>query len=168
MAKTSSMTVIDPELANAPVLSKWQAEFNRAVADLGKFWSDGNAINIDVSWLLSHQHKNIEALTAASECAFEGVRAIAKRQAEFVHEAAEALSNVTKELISVSSPEDKFAKQTGAAKEAFETGITNVSELAKLVQQSRTETFDVICKRVIESFEEVKAAFEPKPAKKAA
>ena len=70
MAKTSSMTVIDPELANAPVLSKWQAEFNRAVADLGKFWSDGNAINIDVSWLLSHQHKNIEALTAASECAF--------------------------------------------------------------------------------------------------
>jgi len=37
---------------------------------------------------------------------------------------------VTKELISVSSPEDKFAKQTGATKEAFETGITNVSELA--------------------------------------
>jgi len=26
----------------------------------------------------------------------------------------------------------------------------------------------VICKRVIENFEEVKAAFEPKPAKKAA
>jgi len=51
---------------------------------------------------------------------------------------------LTKELISVSSPEDKFAKQAGAAKEAFETGITNFSELAQMFQQSRTETFDAI------------------------
>src|SRR5262249_10349539 len=135
--------------------------------DLGKFWSNGKATNIDVSWLLSCQHKNVEALTAANECAFEGARAIAKKQAEFAREAAQALSKVTKELISVSNPEDKFAKQAGAAKEAFETGVSNVSELAKLVQQFRTETFEVICKRVIESFDEVKVAFEPKPAKKA-
>jgi phasin family protein len=168
MAKTSSTTFFDPELVNTPVLNQWQAEFNRAVADLGKFWSNGSTNNIDVSWLLSCQQKNIEALTAANECAFEGARAIAKRQTEFAREAAEVLSKVTKELISVGNPEDKFAKQAGAAKEAFETSITNVTELAKLVQQSRTETFDVICKRVIESFEEVKAAFEPKPAKKAA
>jgi len=78
------------------------------------------------------------------------------------------LSKLTKELISVSSPEDKFAKQAGAAKEAFETGITNFSELAQVFQQSRTETFDAICKRVIESFEEVEAAVEPELAKKAA
>ena len=168
MAKTSSTTFFDPDPVKTPTLSEWHAEFNRAVADLGKFWSNGKATDIDLSWLLSCQQKNIEALTAANECAFEGARAIAKRQAEFVREAAEALSKVTKELISDSSADDKFAKQAGAAKEAFETGITNVTELAKLVQQSRTETFDVICKRVIESFEEVKAAFEPKPAKKAA
>ena len=75
---------------------------------------------------------------------------------------------MTKELVSVGSPEDKLAKQAGAAKEAFETAVTNISELAKLVQQSRTEAFEVIRKRVIESLDEVKAAFEPKPAKKAA
>ena len=168
MAKTSSTTFFDPDLVKTPTLSEWHAEFNRAVADLGKFWSNGKATDIDLSWLLSCQQKNIEALTAANECAFEGARAIAKRQAEFVREAAEALSKVTKELISVGNPEDKFAKQAGAAKEAFETAITNVGELAELVQRSRTETFDVIYKRVIESFDEVKAAFEPKPAKKAA
>ena len=168
MAKTSSTTFFDPDLVKTPTLSEWHAEFNRAVVDLGKFWSNGSTNNIDVSWLLSCQQKNIEALTVANTCAFEGARAIAKRQAEFAREAAEALSKVTKELISDSSADDKFAKQAGAAKEAFETGITNVTELAKLVQQSRAETFDVICKRVIESFEEVKAAFEPKPAKKAA
>ena len=168
MAKTSSTTVFDPEFVNTPDLTQWQAEFNRAVADLGKFWSNGKAAAIDVSWLLSYQQKNIEALTAANQRVFEGARAIAKRQAQFAHEAAEELSMVTRELISAGSPEDKFAKQAGAAKEAFEIAITNVSELAKLVQQSRTETFEVIRKRVIESFDEVKAAFEPKLAKKAA
>src|SRR6516164_7904359 len=119
MAKTSSTTFFDPELVNAPVLNQWHAEFNRAVADLSRFWSNGKATDIDLSWLLSYQHKNIEALTVANEC-------------------------------------------------SFETAITNVGELAELVRRSRTETFDVIYKRVIESFEEVKAAFEPKPAKKAA
>ena len=168
MAKTSSTTSFDPELTNTPDLTQWQAEFNRAVADLGKFWSNGGATDIAVSWLLSYQHKNIEALTAANQRAFEGVQAIAKQQAEFAREAAEERSKVTKELVSVGSHEDKLAKQAGAAKEAFETAVTNISELAKLVQQSRTETFEVIRKRVIESLDEVKAAFEPKPAKKAA
>jgi phasin family protein len=168
MAKTSSTTFFDPESVKTPDLTQWQAEFNRAFADLGKFWSNGKAATIDVSWLLSYQHKNIEALTAANQRAFEGARAIAKRQAEFAHEATEELSKVTKELVSIGNPEDKFAKQAGAVKEAFETAVTNVSELTKLVQQSRTETLEVIRKRVIESFDEVRAAFEPKPANKAA
>jgi phasin family protein len=118
-----------------------------------------------VAWLLSYQHKNIEAFTAASQCAFEGLQAIAKRQAEFT---CEELSKVAKELVSYGSPEDKFVRQTGAAKEAFETVAANAQELAELVHQSRTATFEAISKRVIESFDDVKAALEPKPARKAA
>jgi phasin family protein len=94
-------------------------------------------------------------------------QAIAKLQAEFARETAEELSKVTKELITYGSVEDKFAKQAGATKEAFETVAANVNELAKLVQQSRAATFEVICERVIESFDEVQAAFEPKPTKRA-
>ena len=162
MAKTSSTTFFDPEFVNTPDLTQWQVEFNRAFADLGKFWSNGKAAAIDVSWLLSYQQKNIEALTAANQRAFEGVQAIAKQQAEFAREAAEELSKVTKELVSIGNPEDKFAKQAGAAKEAFESAVTNVSELTKLVQQSRTETFEVIRNRVIESFDEVRGSFRAK------
>ena len=74
IAKISSTTFFDPEFVDTPELTRWQAESNRAVTDLGKFWSSDKAATIDVSWLLSYQQKNIEALTAANQRAFEAPR----------------------------------------------------------------------------------------------
>jgi phasin family protein len=166
MAKTTT-PFFDTEY-KTPDFSHWQAEFNRAFADFGKLWSNGKSANIDFSWLIATQRKNIEALTAANQRAFEGVQAIAKAQAEYVREAAEELQKVTKDLVATSSTEDKFVKQASAAKDVFETAVSNVNELVGLVQKSNAETFEVIRKRVVENFDEVKAAFEPKATKKAA
>jgi phasin family protein len=168
MAKTSSTGFSDPEFIKTPDVSQWQAEFNRAFADFGKFWANGKTANLDVNWLLSYQRKNIEAFTNANQRAFEGVQAIARRQAEIAREAAEDMSKATQELVSPGSPEDKLAKQASVAKGVFETAIANVSELTQLVQKSQAEAFEVIRKRVVENFDEVKAALEPKPTKKAA
>lgn len=166
MAKTTS-TFFDPEF-KTPDFSQLQAEFTRAFADLGKLWSNGKVANVDVNWLLAYQRKNIEALTAANQRALEGVQAIAKAQAEFVRSAAEEMQKVAKEFVNVSTTEDKLVKQTSVAKDAFETAVANVNEIAGLVQKSNAETFEVIRKRVVENFDEVKAALEPKVAKKAA
>ncbi len=168
MAKSSTTPFFDPEFVKTPDFSQWQAEFTRAFADFGKLWSNGKTANLDINWLIASQRKNIEALTAANQRAFEGVQAIAKAQAEFVREAAEELQKVTKELVASGSTEDKLVKQTSAAKGAFETAVSNVTELADLVQKSNTEAFEVIRKRVVENFDEVKAALEPKLTKKAA
>ena len=165
MAKTTS-TFFDPEF-KTPDFSQWQAEFTRAFADLSKFWSNGKT-NVDVNWLLAYQRKNMEALTTANQRAIEGAQAIAKAQVEFIRSAAEEMQKVAKELANVGSAEDKLAKQTSVAKDAFETAVANVNELAGLVQKSNAETFEVIRKRVVENFDEVKAALEPKATKKAA
>jgi phasin family protein len=167
MAKTTT-PFFDPEFAKTPDFSHWQAEFTRAFADFGKMWSNGKAANLDMNWLFTTQRKNIEALTAANQRAFEGVQAIAKAQAEFVREAAEELQKVTKELVGAGSTEDKMVKQASVAKDVFETAVANANELAGLVQKSNAEAFEVIRKRVVENFDEVKAAFEPKSTKKAA
>ena len=166
MAKTST-TFFDPEF-KTPDFTQWQAEFTRAFADFSKLWTNGKTANLDMGWLLSYQRKNFEALTAANQRAFEGVQAIAKAQVEFVREAAEEMQKVAKEIVGAGSTEDKLVKQTSVAKDAFETAVANVNELAGLVQKSNAETFEVIRKRVVENFDEVKAAFEPKVAKKAA
>jgi phasin family protein len=165
MAKTTS-TFFDPEFMKTPDFSQWQAEMTRAFADFGKFWTNGK--NVDLNWFLAYQRKNIEALSVANQRAFEGVQAIAKAQAEFVRSAAEELQKVAKELAGAGSTEDKLAKQTSVAKDAFETAVANVSELAGLVQKSNAETFEVIRKRVVDNFDEVKAALEPKVTRKAA
>ena len=91
---------------------------------------------LDINWLLSYQRKNFEALTAANQRAFEGVQAIAKAQAEFVREAAEEMQKVAKEFVGTGSTEDKLVKQTTVAKDAFESAVANVNELAGLVQKS--------------------------------
>ena len=165
MAKTTS-TFFDPEFIKTPDFSQWQAEMTRAFADFSKFWTNGK--NVDVNWFLAYQRKNVEALTVANQRAFEGVQAIAKAQAEFVRSAAEEMQKVAKEFVGAGSPEDKLVKQASAAKEVFETAVANVNELAGLVQKSNAETFEVIRKRVVENFDEVKAALEPKVTKKAA
>ena len=167
MAKTST-TFFEPEFVKTPDFTQWQAEFTRAFADFSKMWTNGKAANVDVSWLLSYQRKNFEALSAANQRAFEGVQAIAKAQAEFVREAAEGMQKVAKEFVGAGSTEDKMVKQANVAKDAFESAVANAHELAGLVQKSNAETFEVIRKRVVENFDEVKAAFEPKIAKKAA
>jgi phasin family protein len=167
MAKTST-TFFEPEFVKTPDFTQWQAEFTRAFADFSKMWTNGKSANVDVNWLLSYQRKNFEALTAANQRAFEGVQAIAKAQAEFVREAAEGMQKVAKEFVGAGSTEDKMVKQANVAKDAFESAVANAHELAGLVQKSNAETFEVIRKRVVENFDEVKAAFEPKTAKKAA
>ncbi len=89
-------------------------------------------------WLLASQRKNIEAFTAANQRAVEGAQAVAKRQVELVRESVEELSKATKELVTAGSAEDKMTKQAETAKDAFESAVASVNELAGLMQKSRT------------------------------
>jgi phasin family protein len=168
----STASFFDPEFLKTPDFTQWQSEFNRVLSDMSKFWTNGKASTLDANWLLTFQRKNVEALTAANQRAFEGVQALAKRQVEIARAAAEDLSKATKEFSVAGSTEDKFAKQADVAKESFKTAVARFEELAELVQKSQAETFEVIRKRVVDNFDEVRAAFEPKhvsaPSKKAA
>jgi phasin family protein len=161
----------DPEFMKAPDFSQWQSEFTKLFGDFGKLWSNGKTPSFDVNWLLAYQRKNIEAFTAAHQRAIEGAQAVAKRQVELARTSAEDLSKATKELVAAGSVEDKMTKQAETAKDAFEAAVASVNELAELIQKSQSEAFEVIRKRVVDNFDEVKAAFEPAkvvPTKKAA
>jgi phasin family protein len=54
------------------------------------------------------------------------------------------------------SPEDRIAKQAELSKQALEKGIANARELTEMVTKANTEAFNVINKRVTESFDEVR------------
>ena len=139
-----------------PDFSQLYADYNRYFGDFSKLWQNGKAF--DVEGFVASQRKNVEALTAANQLAFEGVQALVRRQAEIVRENVEELTKITRELTAAGSPEDKLAKQTQLAKEAFENALGHVRELTGLVQKSSSQAVDVLSKRVADNLDEVKAA----------
>jgi len=139
-----------------PDFSQLYADYNRYFGDFSKLWQNGKAF--DVEGFVASQRKNVEALTAANQLAFEGVQALVRRQAEIVRENVEELTKITRELTAAGSPEDKLAKQTQLAKQAFENALGHVRELTGLVQKSSSQAVDVLSKRVADNLDEVKAA----------
>ncbi len=75
------------------------------------------------------QRKNFEAFTSANQLAFEGVKAVAQRQAELAREAVEQFQSLAKELSAPASVEEKLVKQAEVAKSAFEQSLATIREL---------------------------------------
>ena len=116
-----------------------------------------NGMNgVDVQAVVSAQKKNVEALTAANQLAAEGFQALAKRQTEIIRQSVEATTAAMRDLIGQGSPEEKAARQTEFAQEAFQRAIAHSRELADMVQKAQSEALDVINRRVNESLEELK------------
>lgn len=105
-------------------------------ADVSKLMSEFKLPGVDVESVLASQQKNIQALTAANQLAFEGFQAVARRQSEIVRQTFEQTSAIVTELMAAGSPEDKVAKQADLVKLAFEKALSNARELAELVAKS--------------------------------
>ena len=155
MAKTQT---IENDFVKVPDFTQFQSEFNKWAGDFSKFFVNGKAPSFDFDAVFALQRKNVEAFTAANQLAFDGVKAVAQRQAEIARKAFEEFGKVTKELTSVGTPEDKFAKQADLAKSAFEDALANMREVVDTLQKSQSEAADVLTKRAVANFEEVKAA----------
>jgi phasin family protein len=165
MAKASA-GFFDPEFIKVPDFTQIYAEFNKSFADYGKLFTNGKLPHFDFEAVVAAQRKNVEALTAANQVAFEGVQAIAKRQIEIARKAVEELSQVAKEFAAAGTPEDKIARQAALAKDAYEAALANVRELAGIAQKANSEAVDLLSKRVVENLDEVKSAFSQKVAVK--
>jgi phasin family protein len=125
--------------------------------DFTKMMADFKMPGLDMTAVGDAQRKNIEALTAANRKAFEGVQAVAKRQAEFMQEAMSELTTAMQQMAVTGTPEDKAAQQAEIAKAAFERAIENMRELSDMVAKANAETADLVTKRISESLDEIKA-----------
>ncbi len=155
MAKAQT---VETDFVKVPDFNQFQAEFSKWAGDFTKYFSNGKAPTFDFDAAFALQRKNVEAFTAANQLAFDGIKAVAQRQAEIARKAFEEFGKVTKELTAAGTPEDKFAKQADLAKSAFEDALENVRETLETLQKSQSEAVDVLSKRVVASFDEIKSA----------
>lgn len=161
MAKTQT---IESDFVKVPDFTQIQAEFSKWAGDFSKYFINGKAPNFDFDAAFALQRKNVEAFTAANQLAFDGVKAVAQRQAEIARKAFEEFGKVTKELAAAGTPEDKFAKQADLAKAAFEDALANLREVVDTLQKSQSDAVDVLSKRIVANIEELKSVV--KTAKK--
>ena len=125
--------------------------------DVSKMLGDMKAPVIDMAELVVSQRKNIEALSNANKLAFDGIQAVARRQADVMRQMHEELSSMVSELMSASSPEERISKQADLAKATYEKVLGNMKELAEMLANSNTEAAEVITSRISESLDELKS-----------
>lgn len=112
----------------------------------------------DFHALAESQKRNLEALSSANRLAMEGAQAVARRNMEIMQQVMGELSHAVQTLTNTDgSPQDKASQQADMLKGAYERAVTNMQEVAELIQKSNGEAVSVINRRFTEALEEVKS-----------
>ena len=139
-------------------VSKLLKEFDpsKVVAEFSNALKQYKLPNVDLDSVVASQKKNVEALTSANRVAFEGLQAVARRQAEILQETMNEASKAVDALAKAGSPPEIAAKQAELTKNAFERALSNMRELAELVAKSNQDATNTVNARIAASLDEIK------------
>jgi phasin family protein len=149
MSKTQAKTgnpFVDGDFGNIMDFSKVAAQFKMP--------------GVDSNALIESQRRNLEAFAEINRIAFEGTRAIMQRQGEILRQATEEATKLVREMSKPGKPEDALTKQADLAKQAYESCLANMRELAEMSTKSNTQAAELFNHRVTDSLEELKGAFK--------
>ncbi len=114
----------------------------------------------DLEGLAQAQRRNLEALSAANRIALEGAQAVARRHMEIVQQAMTEMTDALRTLGSVDSPQTRATKQAELLKSTYERAVSNMKEVADLIQKSNAEALALLNKRFTEAMDEVKGMMD--------
>jgi phasin family protein len=132
--------------------------------DVSKFTQAFQVPGLDSDKMIEAQRKNIEAFTQAQRTALEGMQAIVQRQTEFARKMMDDQVNAMQRITGAGTAEERAQKQAEVAKQAYENAIQGSRELAEMSAKSQQEAFELLHKRVADSFDEVRESMQPTAA----
>ena len=112
--------------------------------------------SFDMTKIMQHHQKNLDAMTRSWQAMAAGATAIAARQREIFEATVKDITAMAQDYKPTGAPQDMLVKQTEFAKKAMEAAIANTRDLAELVQKSGGEAAKIIHERMAESFEEIR------------
>lgn len=118
--------------------------------------------SLDMSKIMEHHQKNLEAMTKSWQAVAGGATEVAKKQRDIFDEAVKDVTAMVQQYKPAGNPQEIMAKQAEFAKKAMEAAIANTRDMAELVQKSSTEAVTIIHGRMKESYEEIKSRIEKK------
>ncbi|MCY4503068.1 MAG: phasin family protein [Alphaproteobacteria bacterium] len=137
--------------------------------DPARFMADFKIPAFDAEGAMALHRKNVEAMTAAGQTAFEGAGAVVRRQGELAREAVEASAANMNMFFGDASFEDKAERSAALVKGAWESAVAGAGELAEMSTRTGRDVFGMLDKRVRDAMDETAAMVVPaaKPAEKA-
>jgi phasin family protein len=111
----------------------------------------------DMEALVAAQRRNLEALTEANKVALEAAQAIGRRNLEIMQQTMTDLSEGMQAMASPDDPGARVAKQAETIRRSYEHAVTNMKELAEMIQHANADAMEVLNKRFIEAMEEVRS-----------
>jgi phasin family protein len=135
------------------------------LGELSKRLSEFKMPEIDWHGLMAAQQKNWAALGQANKVWLEGTQQVMQREVEIMQsamaEAAEA-AEAARTMMAQGDARVAAEKRLDSAKASFEKAIGNLRELSETASRSNQEALDVIQKRAIEGFDEIKELIKAK------
>jgi len=116
----------------------------------------------DMSKMMEHHQKNLEAMTRSWQAVAGGASEVAQKQKEIFEAAMKDMGEMAQSYKPGGNPQEVMAKQSEFAKKAMEAAIANTKDIAELVQKSSTEAFKIVQDRMKESYEEIRSSVEKK------
>ncbi|MGI9354272.1 MAG: TIGR01841 family phasin [Rhizobiaceae bacterium] len=117
-----------------------------------QFGSNLSLPSVEVSQIIDYHKRNLEAMQQAAAATSKGTQAVMERQREDLQA---TLADITQMMQNFDMSEMP-ARQMEFNKRAFERTVEGTSEVARIMRESGTETFEILRKRAQESAEEVR------------
>ncbi len=127
-----------------------------------------NSVPFDSGVFMETMRKNMQAIAEVGQLAMEGWQRAFEHQTQATNRIIEDHTAFTREILVTGTPEEKIRRQTDIIRLSYEQGVRSGRELNAILSKTNDDAAHVINRRVSASLTEIKAAFEPKPRKKAA
>jgi phasin family protein len=129
--------------------------------DLTKLLEQFKLPGVDTDAIVETRRKDIDALVQANQAAYEGMQALAKKQADMLKQAMEDIQAAVKGAASGGGVGDP-GKQGELARKAYEKVLADAKDLAEIARKSQTDAMASITQRGAQHLEEVKKMMKPK------
>ena len=127
--------------------------------DITKVMSSFKMPVVNVKAVMASHQKNVDAITNASQHAFEGVQEIAKRQGEMIRQGVDDITGTAKNAKALDSLEETAVIGAETFKTLYQSALANTWDLNDMASKTTSKSLGIINKRVAESLDEVKDYF---------
>lgn len=131
-------------------------------ADLTRMLEQVQVPGVDMGAIIESRRKDMEALMAANQAAFESMQQIAAKQAEILAQAMQSLQDGAKTLVQGGAAAPDPAQHAELARKAYEKAMGDMGELADMARKAQADAMARITERATQSLQEFMALAKPR------